>query len=219
MWQVMKQKGKDLRAQAVVSALNKAGYEAHYVPGLEDAKEKVLSLIPAGARVGCGGSVTIRELGLLESLRERGCEVLDHWQPGLSHPETLLIRREQVVSEVFLTSSNAVTMSGELVNIDGAGNRVSATIFGPKKVIVVVGVNKIVKDVAAGIERSQQVAAVMNAARLKRDTPCTKTGKCTDCNSAERICNVTVILHRRPRDKGNFSGDFNVIVVGEELGF
>ncbi|KKM10053.1 hypothetical protein SY88_15520 [Clostridiales bacterium PH28_bin88] len=219
MWEESKQKVYEARAQSTVSALKKKGYEAYYVSTRQEAKELVLSLIPSESRVGCGGSVTIRELEVLEPLRQRGCEVLDHWQKGLSPEDVLRIRREQVVSDVFLTSANAVTTDGEIVNIDGAGNRVSATIFGPRKVIMMIGVNKIVRDVPAALERSQQVAATINAVRLGRETPCAKTGQCTNCSSPDRICNVTVVLHRRPRERSRFPGDYVVILVGEELGF
>ncbi|HWJ02468.1 MAG TPA: LUD domain-containing protein, partial [Verrucomicrobiae bacterium] len=119
----------------------------------------------------------------------------------------------------FLTSANAVTQSGEIINIDGMGNRVSATVFGPGEVIMVIGLNKIAGDLAAGLSRSKEVAAVLNAKRLGRKTPCVQTGICTDCDSPERICNVSVILHRRPREKSGFGGGFKIIVVGESLGF
>ncbi len=206
------------KAQAAVHAFKKKGYHSHYVATKAEAKNLALSLIPTEASVGFGGSLTTRDLGLVEALRAKGNPVFDHWQKGLDREETLEIRRKQLVCDVFLTSANAVTVEGEIVNIDGVGNRVASTIFGPKKVIMVVGLNKITDNLAEAIERSKNVASVQNAKRLNRTTPCTKTGSCSDCSSPDRICNVTVILHRRPSEGGSFQ-DYHIIVVGEEIGF
>lgn len=119
-----------------------------------------------------------------------------------------------MASDLFLSSANAVTLNGELVNIDGIGNRVNSTTFGPGKVILVAGYNKIVEDVQEGIKRIKNVAAPLNARRLNIDVPCAKVGKCVDCNSPNRICRVLVILERKPS-----LTDIFVILVGEELGY
>lgn len=203
------------KAQAAVAALSKKGYTGHYAATKAEAKELALSLIPAGAEVGFGGSLTTRELGLVEALRAQGHTVLDHWQKGLTREETQDIRHKQGASDVFLTSANAITLAGEIVNIDGMGNRVAAAIFGPKSVIVIAGVNKITQNLTEALERSQQVAAVQNAQRLNAGTPCNSTGECMNCASPGRICNVTVIQHRRT----GVEGEYHVIVVGEEIGF
>lgn len=205
-------------AKEVVVALTKKSYTGHYAPTKNAAKELVINLIPTYSTVGFGGSVTTRELGLVEALQAQGHQVFDHWQLGLSQEEILAIRRKQVVSDVFLTSANAITLEGEIVNVDGYGNRIAASIFGPKIIIMIVGVNKITDNLSAALERSQRVAAVTNAQRLKTTTPCNITGECNDCASPDRICNITVIQHRRPAGK-HFAGDYHVIVVGEKIGY
>jgi acyl-CoA hydrolase len=176
--------------------------------------EEILNLIPPDALVGVGGSLTVRELVLLNALLQRGNEVAQHWQQGLSQEARTAIRRQQLTADVFLTSSNAITETGQLVNVDGVGNRVAAMIFGPSKVIVVAGVNKIVKDLEGALDRVNNVASPMNARRLQRKTPCDTTGVCIDCRSPERICNVTTIINRRP-----IRTDFTVVLVGEERGY
>ena len=198
----------------VVEALKKNGFNAYFVKSREEAVKKVLELVPQGAKVGIGGSTTIEELKLAEILAERGHEVFRHDLPGLSQEEKYRIRREELVSDVFLASANAVTLDGKLVSMDGTGNRVAAMAFGPKRVILVVGKNKIVRDVESAIWRVKNVAAPMNAKRLKRDVPCVESGLCTECDEPGRICKVMVILEKRPTYT-----DYHVILVGEELGF
>ena len=208
---------KDLKVKNALSSLKKNGFEAYYFPTSEEAVSKVLDMVPEGAVVGIGGSVTLREMGLLKALGERGFELADHWEArrrGAPRDEVMRIRRFHLNSDVFITSTNAVTETGELVNIDGTGQRVAAMIFGPKKVVVVAGVNKIVGDLEEGLWRASNIASPMNAKRLNRGTPCTVTGECEDCDSPERICNITTLIHRRPRDT-----DVIVIIVGEELGY
>ncbi|MCW4039007.1 MAG: lactate utilization protein [Candidatus Bathyarchaeota archaeon] len=202
------------RVERTVNALKENGFEAVYASTRTDALQEVLNRVPTDALVGVGGSITVRELGLIDALNQRGHQVAEHWSSDLSPDERMAIRRQQLTSDVFLTSSNAITESGHLVNVDGAGNRVAAMIFGPKKVIVVAGVNKIVKNLEAALDRVNNVAAPMNAKRLNRKTPCAVTGQCTDCRSPERICNVTTIINRKPGRT-----DVTVLLVGEELGY
>lgn len=206
-----------LIVERALKALTKNGFEAIYVPDREEAVSRILDLVPDDALVGLGGSVTLREMGLPEALRSRGNEVADHWEArekGASTEEVLEVRRAQLNSDVFITSTNAVTEAGELVNIDGGGQRVAAMIFGPRKVVVVAGANKIARDLEEGLHRARNVAAPMNARRLNRGTPCAETGACSDCDSEERICSATTIIHRRPRNT-----ETTVILVGERLGY
>jgi hypothetical protein len=147
-------------------------------------------------------------------LEAQGHTVYNHWKPGLSKEDNLEMRKSQMTSDLFLSSTNAVTLNGELVNIDGIGNRVNSINFGPGKVILVAGCNKIVEDVQEGIHRIKNVAAPLNARRLNMDIPCAKVGKCVDCNSPNRICRIIVIHERRPQ-----LTDLLVILVGEELGY
>jgi len=202
------------RAVKTVEKLKAHDFDALYVKTKKEALEEIWRHITPETKVGVGGSITIRELGILDQLKAKGNIVYDHWAPGLSKEETLQIRKDQMTSDLFLSSVNAITMNGELLNIDAGGNRVNATNFGPVKVVLVAGYNKIVEDVQDAIKRIKDVAAPINARRLNIDVPCAKLGKCVDCNSPYRICRVIMIHERRP-----FLTDILVILVGEELGY
>lgn len=202
------------RVVKTIEKLKAHGFEAHYVKTKEEAVEEIWKHITPETRVGVGGSVTIRELGILDQLKAKGSIVYDHWTPGLSKEESTQIRKDQMTSNLFLSSVNAATLNGELVNIDGIGNRVNATNFGPGKVILIAGYNKIVEDVQEAIRRIKNVAAPINARRLNIDVPCAKLGKCVDCDSPNRICRVIMIHERKPS-----LTDILVILVGEELGY
>ena len=206
-----------LSVERTLSALERNGFDVMFYPTAEEALAGVMGLVPEGASVGLGGSVTLREMGLVDALEARGVEVANHWKAGregASPDEVMAIRRAHINSDVFITSTNAVTETGELVNIDGTGQRVAAMIFGPKKVIVVAGVNKITGDLEEGLWRASNVAAPMNARRLHPKTPCAETGECSDCVAPGRICGITTIIHRRPRKT-----PFTVVLVGEKLGY
>jgi L-lactate utilization protein LutB len=205
------------RVKKTVESLSKNGFSTHYVTNKEKAVEKILSIIPNKALVGLGGSVTLRELNLPKLLNERGNIVADHWranQDGASSKEVLRIRKQHINSDFFITSANAISETGILVNIDGGGQRVAATIFGPKHVIIVSGTNKIVRNLDEAIWRAKNIAGPINAKRLNRKTPCVKTGRCEDCESLERICNVTTIMHKKPS-----LTPVTVILIGEKLGY
>jgi maleate cis-trans isomerase len=196
-----------------VAALVKNDFTASYVNTRQEAIDRVLSLVDVNATIGVGGSWTLhRDLKLVELLEQRGHTIFDHNKLGCD--KSVELRRKQLAADVFLTSTNAITLDGKLVNVDGAGNRVAAMIFGPKKVIVVAGVNKIVRDVAAAEERIELFAAPMNSLRKGSSNPCTVTGTCTDCQGPACICKVTTIMRKRPT-----YADINIIIVGEELGF
>jgi hypothetical protein len=196
-----------------VAALVKNDFTASYVNTRQEAIDRVLSLVDVNATIGVGGSWTLhRDLKLVELLEQRGHTIFDHNKLGCD--KSVELRRKQLAADVFLTSTNAITLDGKLVNVDGAGNRVAAMIFGPKKVIVVAGVNKIVRDVAAAEERIELFAAPMNSLRKGSSNPCTVTGTCTDCQGPACIFKVTTIMRKRPT-----YADINIIIVGEELGF
>jgi len=199
-------------------ALKRNQFRVLVASSKKDAVDKVLGLIPLDAKVGVGGSMTIRELGLIEALTQRGNPVVHHWQPDISVSDWFPFMMEAHSSDVFLCSSNAVTEDGKLVNIDSSGNRVASMMFGPKKVIVIAGKNKIVKDVCAGLERLKRVAGPLNAKRHNLDElPCVATGACTDCDSPKRICRVITIMERAPnrvRDP-----NITVVLVAKKLGF
>jgi hypothetical protein len=208
---------QETKIENTLKSLKANGFEAIYEPTKEKAVSKLLELIPKDATVGLGGSVTLREMNIPDILRERGNKVADHWvarQKGASFEDVLKIRRQQINSDVFITSTNALTETGELINIDGGGQRVAAMIFGPKKVYVVAGINKIVRDVNEGLWRASNVASPINAKRLNRNTPCVKSGTCSDCRTEDRICRATTIIHRKLR-----CTELAVLIVGEELGY
>ena len=204
----------EITGKKVVKALMNNGFSATYCRTAEEAAAAILDQVPEGASVGIGGSWTVGELGLLDELDARGHRILNHGRAGLSKEEKNEIRRQQLTCDVFLSGTNAVTMEGELVNMDGTGNRVAAMIFGPGKVIVVAGVNKIVKDLSAAMVRIKTIAAPINNRRLGLPNPCVQTGECMDCQGPTRICNVTTILHKKP-----LLSDIHVFIVGEDLGF
>ena len=204
----------DEKIQKTLLALEKNGFKTYFAATRNDAVNIVLDLTPSNATVGVGGSITIRELGLLEKLVERGNTIIQTW--GIKKDEMVITMKKQLISDVFLTSSNAITVDGKLINADAAGNRVASMIFGPGKVIVVVGYNKIVQDVTEGLHRIRAVASPMNAKRLKKDAPCTITGECLDeeCSGAMRICKITTIIERKPSNT-----DLNVVIVKDKLGY
>ncbi|MBI4318905.1 MAG: lactate utilization protein [Chloroflexi bacterium] len=202
------------KIERAAKALRKHGFNVLTVATCDQAREAALELIEPGAKVGIAGTVTIREIGLMDVLAERGNRVVHHWLPGLTSEQEDELRHEEMFADVFVCSSNAVTVTGELVNIDGTGNRVVSMIYGPRKIILIAGSNKIVPDVSAGIWRARNVAAALNAHRGNYDSPCGKIGYCTDCDSPGRICRVVSIIERRPS-----RSDVTVILVAEEVGF
>ncbi len=205
----------DALGTKTVDALIKNNFKASYVKTRKEAVDSVLAAIPQGAAVGMGGSwTTTADLALGDILEKRGYTVYNHNKPGLAPEQILEYRHKQLSCDVFLSGSNAVTLDGKLVNVDGVGNRVAAMIFGPKKVIIVAGINKIVRDVPAAEERIKLYAAPINNKRINKPNPCTQTGICMDCQGPTRICNITTIIRKKPP-----LTDFSVILVGEELGF
>lgn len=188
------------RASTVVKNLMSRHFGAVYCATREEALEKALALIPEGSKVGWGGATSAMEIGLLDAL-EKG-----NWQA--------VGRNTTGGVDAFITGANAISLDGQMVNIDGLGNRVSAIIFGPKLVVVIAGMNKVVDTLEDALRRAKTVAAPINEQRFLAQTPCAVTGICADCRSEDCICNHTVITrHCRP------SGRIHFILVGEELGF
>ncbi|HQH43204.1 MAG TPA: lactate utilization protein [Syntrophorhabdaceae bacterium] len=197
-----------------IKALESNFFKAEFFSNRDSLLTQILKDIKPGEKIGFGGSVTIRELGIVERLKEKDAIALDHWKEGLEPHEIAEIRMAQLTSDLFLTSANAITENGEIINIDGIGNRVNAMTFGPKKVIIVAGINKIVPDIEAAIDRIKRVAAPMNAKRLNLPLPCAETGHCHDCNSDKRICRIISILVKKPSQT-----DISVYLINEELGY
>jgi L-lactate utilization protein LutB len=189
--------------------------EVLYFPTASEAREEVLNRIPPEATVGIGGSVTLRQMGLVEALEKRGNEVFNHWKEGLSKEDRQAVAKKQQTADFFVTSTNALTQDGKLVNVDATGNRVTSMICGPGKVIVVAGVNKIVRNLNQGMARIKKVVAPQNCRRRKDPTPCAEDLVCHDCDTPARLCRVTTIIERKPWGVK----EFTVILVGEELGY
>lgn len=196
-----------------LKALKKRHINAQYVENAEQAREKVSAMVSNNSTVGIGGSVTVQELDLENLLLNKDCIVFWHWH-GTDQEEQDAIRRKAMNADVYICSSNAITHDGRLVNIDGTGNRVGAMVFGPRRVIIIVGVNKLTDNLDTAIERIKTKACPPNARRLKKKTPCAETDQCHDCSSPQRMCNVTSIIEGKPG-----SIDMNVLIVGEELGY
>jgi hypothetical protein len=204
---------REKQVERTIHALKKNRFEALFVPDAKTAFEEVMKRIPDGVTVGIGGSVTLTQLGLQEALTKRKVQFI--WPQGQAKndEERLELFRKCFSTDVFLSSTNAVTEDGRLYNVDATGNRVGAMFIGPKKTIIVCGVNKIVKDLDAAEKRMREWTAPQNAKRLNRKTPCVETGVCEDCSSPDRICNIYVTLAKKPART-----DILVILVGEDLG-
>jgi hypothetical protein len=205
---------QNLQVERTLKALKKNHFDARYVAKGSEALEEILKMIPDGATVGIGGSLTLNQIGFYEAIQKRPVKFLNPYVKGLPPQEGARLRREGLTADVFLSSTNAITEDGKLFNIDATGNRVGGMTFGPKKVIVVCGVNKIVKDLDSAWKKVQEWTSPVNVKRLNMKTPCLETGVCADCNSPERICNVYVVLAKKPR----FT-DMTIFIVGENLGF
>ena len=198
-----------------VNSLVKNGFGAVYCATPQEAFDYIVREAADAVSVGFGGSMSIVGLGVEARLREMGREILNHGDPALSRDEKMDVMRRELTCDLFLSGTNALTLSGELVNIDATGNRVAAMFFGPRKVIVVAGRNKLVDGTAHdAILRVKNWATPPNSRRLSFKTPCASTGFCSDCNSPDRLCRVTSIIDRKPR----FT-DVRVLVVNADLGF
>jgi len=201
--------------QRTVKALESNGFKTIFASDKNEALKEALQLIPEKAKVGIGGSVTVREVDLVSELSKRGNNVLETWSKKVTPEEDIAIRKGHLTCDVFITSSNAITEDGKLVNIDGMGNRVASMIFGPKKVIVIAGINKIVKDIHAGIERIRHTATPMNVKRMGGTTPCViDVCDLEKCQPPNRHCHVITIIEKIPTKT-----ETTIILVKEELGF
>ncbi|WP_461207017.1 lactate utilization protein [Clostridium sp. DL1XJH146] len=202
------------RVERTIESLQKNNMDGYFVKNNEDLLNKIKELMNDGDTVAVGGSMTLFETGVIDFIRNGNYNFLDRYEQGLSKEGMMDVFKKSFLSDVYISSTNAITEDGELYNVDGNGNRVAAMIFGPDKVIVVAGVNKIVKDVEAAIERNRETAAPANAARLNRKTPCAKVGYCMDCSSPERICNAYTLIRKQ-----GMRGRIHVIFVDSELGY
>ena len=201
-------------AATVISNLNKRQIEGFYCPTSQDAVKQALSLFPQNAVVGFGGSVTLAQSGMLDALKaEPSIKLLDR-DAAKTVEEKEEIFRSHFHANTYFMSSNAITTDGELVNIDGSGNRVAALIFGPKEVIILAGMNKIVPSTEEAVRRVRNAATPPNCIRLSKQTPCAAAGVCKDCLVPDCICNQIVVTRRSGK-----KGRIKVLLIGETLGF
>ena len=208
-------KYREKLAEHLIKNLTKRRMAASYAPTAAQAREEIIAMIPAGATVSRCGSMSLVEMGLWEELAKKpGVEVIDPFIPGLTPEESYARLRQGLLTDFMITSSNALTLDGKLVNLDATGNRVAAMCFGPEKVILVVGLNKVAPDLDSALARVKHLAAPINAIRLNKETPCVETGLCPDCRSPARICNVWSIIEGQ-----RFEHRLHVKLVGEDLGY
>lgn len=200
-------------AEKVLKQFEKRGIEGHYFNSPEELLDFVKKLVPENSVVSWGGSMSVRDSGVLEYLRSGKFRTVDREKADT--PEKLIqVYRDALSSDFYFTGSNAITMDGKLVNIDGTGNRVAAMCCGPSHVIVIAGMNKVVRDEDAAMERVKNYAAPVNVIRLGKNNPCASTGKCEHCLTPSCICSFTVITRRSP-----VAGRIKVLLAGTELGF
>lgn len=202
------------RIAKVIDKLDKNNMNGYYAKSKDEVIQIIQSLISEGEVVGCGGSMTLFEYGIIDHLRSGRYKFLDRYKDGLSKEDIKKVYRQAFFADAYLSSTNALTEDGELYNVDGNGNRVAAMLYGPDKVIVVCGYNKIVKNVGEAIERNKSIAAPANAIRLNKNTPCAKVGYCMECNSEERICCEYTLIKRQA-----VKGRIHVIIIGEVAGY
>lgn len=201
------------RGQILVKNLKNRHFDAYYCADREQALKKALELIPEDSVVGWGGARSAQEIGLMDALNNGNYHTIDRDKMKTPEEKQQAVR-DCLSADVFLTGANALSLDGQMVNIDGIGNRAAAIIYGPKYVIVVAGMNKVMETLDEAVKRARTVAAPMNEQRFLGNTPCAVTGTCGDCKSEDCICNQIVITrHCRP------TGRIKFIIVGEELGF
>lgn len=208
-------KANEIVGNDLVKALKRRGFEAEYVPTGEEALKRVLELVPENASVGIPGTVTVRAIGALDALKARGNTIYQHWGP-MTNEERRIARDRENGADVFLTSANAVTREGQIINIDGTGNRVAGMAWGNGLVLFVVGINKLAFDLTDGLKRAKS-ATIPNAIRQHVDTACVKTGHCVNCSAAgneDSMCRAILILDQAVKGR-----KYHVIVVGENLGY
>ena len=208
-----RRKRNEMAAQRVIKGLESRNMEGYYAESKEEALKKALELIPEGSSVGWGGSMSIKEMGLLDAVCSGNYTVYN--RDAAKNPEEK--RAAELAAydcDFFLTSANAVTEDGEMINVDGFANRVSAIAAGPRTVLVIAGMNKVVKSLEDAYSRARNEAAPINTQRFGLDTPCSKNGMCYDCKSPDTIC-CQILITRFSKIKGRIK----VILVDEALGF
>ena len=200
------------QAQVIITNMQKRNFEAYYVDNMDEAKKKIVELLGEKKSIGYGGSMTLKDADMYNYLKSKGHEIIER-DNYKTEEEQKELKKKLITCDAFFTSANAITMEGEIINIDGNSNRVCYITYGPESVYVVVGMNKVTVDRETGLKRASNVASPMNAIRLDRGTPCTKAGKCMNCLDGTICCNIVITRYSRAKKR------IKVILVGEELGY
>lgn len=208
-----KQKYYETIANTIIKNLEKRQIEGYYCKDRKSALQKALELIPKGASIGWGGSMTLVETGLMDAIKTGEYKTINR-EEAKNKEEQRKIYGEICCSDFFLMSTNAITIDGELINIDGRGNRVAFLCYGPENVLILAGMNKVVSDVESGFKRVRDIASPPNGIRLNRKTPCAITGKCGECYSPDCMCGQFVVTRRSA-----VPNRIKIILIGEELGY
>lgn len=213
----MKEIKKNIRQKEIsdlIDTLSKKNYTPIYADNLNEARNIILDLIPNGSSIALGGSVTINELNLIDIFKSDEYKLFDRYnQPDW--PSTVECMRQGLLADYFVTSTNAITKNGELIQTDSGGNRVASLLYGPKNAIVICGINKLIDSYQDGLKRIKEFVGPLNSKRINHKTPCNISGKCENCNTKQRICNFTTIMKSGER----IDGKTFVIIINEEVGY
>jgi L-lactate utilization protein LutB len=207
------QQRNDKIGAQLVENLKARHFDAYYCSTKQAAAQQIISLIPKTDTVSWGGSLTMETLGIIQRVKDDGWKVIDR-DTAQNREESVELMRRALLCDTYLTGTNAISEDGELVNIDGTGNRTAAMMFGPKSVIIACGMNKVVKSTEDALARARNYAAPVNAQRFDIKTPCKITGTCADCKSSESICTY-IVRTRLCRPEGRIK----IVLIGETLGF
>ena len=200
------------RGEVLVKNLRNRHFDAYYCENKKEALEKALELIPVGSSVSWGGALSAQQIGLMEAIKKGNYTAIDR-DTAKSPEERVKIMKSGLLADVFITGANALSLDGQMVNIDGNGNRVAPIVYGPDSIIVIAGMNKVMDTLDAAMTRARTISAPLNKQRFDLQTPCEVTGTCADCKSEGCICNqILITRHCRP------AGRIKFVLVGEELG-
>ncbi|MCT4598031.1 MAG: lactate utilization protein [Vallitalea sp.] len=201
------------KANKIINILNDKGYNAILAENLDDAKDIVLNSVEKGSSVAVGGSVTLSTMGLVEHFRNGDYKFFERYKQP-TWEETVEVYRQSMLADYLVTGTNVITENGELVNRDSSGNRAAGVVFGPKKVVIVCGINKVVPTLDDAFKRLREIAP-MNCERVGHNTPCRETGECEDCQIQQRMCNYTTIVHNGRK----FENRITIVIIPEHIGF
>lgn len=200
-------------SEGIIKELKKRNMEGYFYEDSASCVNAIMEMMEDGSVVSWGGSESVKECGLMDAVKKGSYQLIDRFS-GRTPEEGRQLYAKATLADYYLMSTNAITLNGELINIDGAGNRVACLIHGPKNVIIVAGMNKLVTDISSGYDRVKNIASPANVQRLGKNTPCFHTGRCGDCFSPDCICSQTVITRR-----SGVPGRIKVFLVAEDLGY